>query len=150
LLFSYSLALAQEGWQTDIKASVLDAQNRLSIGQKPDAADGPDAKYDVPAFLSGDIMAYIEEPEGKKYWRKFRSYCEGNPCSKKWDISIESGLRGEIIKLNWNSSRFPSGLKISLVDTATGGVIDMQVQNEYSYKNIGKRKFQVEVTPLSP
>ena len=144
-LLLYNLAPAQDGWQIDIKAGILDAENRLSIGQKSDAADGPDARYDVPAFLSGDIMAYIEEPEGKRYWRKFRSYCEEYPCTKKWDISIESYWRGEIIKLSWNFSSLPSEMKIRLVDTATGDVIDMQMQNEYSYKNIGKRKFQVVV-----
>ena len=141
----YSPLSAQESWQTDIKVSLMDAQNRLYLGQKPDAADGRDARYDVPAILFGDIMAYIEEPEGRKYWRKFRSSCDGYPCIKKWDLLVESELEGQMINLNWNSSSFPSGTTILLIDEVTGNVIDMQAQTEYSYKNIGKRKFQVEV-----
>jgi hypothetical protein len=140
-----SPVFAGEGWRTDIKVNLMDAQNRVSIGQKPDAADGWDTRYDVPAMLFGDIMAYIEEPEGRKYWRKFRSSCNGYPCIKKWDLLVDSELEGQIIKLNWNSSSFPSGTKILLIDNVTGNVIDMRAQTEYSYKNIGKRKFQVEV-----
>ena len=99
-LLLYALASAEDGWQADIKVTMMDAENRLSIGQRPDAADGWNARYDVPAILSGDIMAYIEEPEGGKFWRKFKSSCGGHTCTKSWDLLVESDLRGQIIKLN--------------------------------------------------
>ena len=141
----YSPLSAQESWQTDIKVSVLDAQNRLSIGQKLDATDGWNARYDVPAILFGDITAYLEEPEGRKYWRKLRSPCDAYPCVRTWDVSVESDLEDQIIRLNWNFSSLPSGMKVRLIDKVTDDVIDMQAQAEYSYKNIGKRRFQMEV-----
>jgi len=141
----YSPVPAQESWQTDIKVSVLDAQNRLSLGQKIDATDGWNARYDVPALLFGDIMAYLVEPAGTKYWRKFRGSCDGHPCLKKWDAVIESDLGGQTIKMEWNFSSFPADMTISLIDEFTGNTINMKTQTEYTYKNIGKRKFQVEV-----
>lgn len=141
----YSPVPAQESWQIDIKVSLLDAQNRLSLGQKPDATDGWNAKYDVPAILFGDIMAYLEEPAGRKYWRKFRSSCDGHPCIKTWDAVVESDLRDQVIRMEWNSSSFPAETTIALIDTVTGDVMDMRAQTEYSYKNMGTRKFRVEV-----
>jgi hypothetical protein len=143
-LLLYALASAEDGWQADIKVTIMDAENRLSIGQRPDATDGWNARYDVPAILSGDIMAYIEEPEGGKFWRKFKRSCGGDICTKNWDLLVESDLRGQIIKLNWDPSSFPPGMTILLTDGATGDVINMQAQAGYSCKNAGKRKFQVE------
>jgi hypothetical protein len=144
-LLLYALASAEDVWQANIKVSLKDAENSLSIGQRPDATDGWDARYDVPAILSGDIMAYIEEPDGGKYWRKFRSPCGMRLCTKDWDVLVESDSKGQIIKLNWNLSSFPPGMTIFLLDEATGDVVDMQAQANYSYKNTGKRKFQVEI-----
>ena len=141
----YSPAPAQESWQLDIKVSVLDAQNRLSLGQKLDATDGWNARYDVPAILSGDIKAYLEEPAGRKYWRKFKGSCDRHPCIKTWDAIVESELKDQVIKMEWNPSSFPAEMTIALIDEATGKVVNMKEQTEYSYNNIGKRKFQVEV-----
>ncbi len=141
----YAPVSAQEGWQTDIKVSVLDAQNRLSIGQKIEASDGWNARFDVPALLFGDIMAYLEEPAGRKYWRKFRGSCDGRPCIKTWDAIVESELKDQVIKMEWNPSSFPVGMAISLIDESTGKVINMKTQTEYTYNNIGTRKFRVEV-----
>ena len=141
----YAPVSAQESWQTDIKVSVLDAQNRLSIGQKIEASDGWNARFDVPALLSGDIMAYLEEPAGRKYWRKFRGSCDGRPCIKTWDAIVESELKDQVIKMEWNPSSFPMEMAISLIDESTGNVINMKTQTEYTYNNIGTRKFRVEV-----
>jgi hypothetical protein len=145
-LLLYTVASAGESWQADIKVGVIDAENRLSIGQRPDATDGWNARYDVPAILSGDIMAYIEESEGGKYWRKFKGCCARRLCIRKWDVLVESDLKGQIIKLSWDPSSFPPAMTIflMLMDEATGDVVNMQAQPEYSYKNTGKRKFQVE------
>jgi hypothetical protein len=136
---------AQESWQADIKVSVSDAQNRLTLGQRVDATDGWNTKYDVPAVLSGDIMAYVEEPLGIKYWRKFKAPCEGRPCTKKWEVVIESDLGDQTIRMNWSFSSFPADMAISLIDGLTGNTIDMMTQTEYTYKNSGKRRFQVDV-----
>jgi hypothetical protein len=143
LLF-FPMVSAGESWQADIKVNVKDAENRLSIGQTPDAIDGWNARYDVPAILSGDIMACIEEPEGGKYWRKFKGSCGGQTCTKNWNVLVESDLQGQIIKLNWNPSSFPPGMTMLLTDTATGEVINMQAQAQYSCLNGGKRRFQIE------
>jgi len=144
-LLLYTLIFAEEGWQTDIRVSLLDAENRLFIGQRPDATDEWNARYDIPAILAGDIMAYIEEPGGGKFWRKFRRYRQGYPDIKTWDVVVESHLEGQVIKLTWNSTKFPEQMVALLIDTDAGNEINMKAQSEYSYENSGKRKFQVEV-----
>jgi len=136
---------AQESWKADIKVSVGDAQNRLTLGQKLAATDGWNTSYDVPAVLSGDIMAYFDDPAGSRYWRKFKAPCDKGPCIKKWDIIIESDLKEQTIRMGWSSSSFPADMAISLIDESTGDTINMMTQAEYAYKNGGKRKFQVEV-----
>lgn len=140
----YTAVFADDGWQIDIRVSVLNAENRLSIGQRPDAQDGIDGRYDVPALLSGDIMAYIEL-NGREYWRDIKSDCEISPCNKQWDIFVESELEGKTINLKWNPSDLPHGINITLTDTVTGTIIDMKKQSSYAYENTGKRQFRVEV-----
>jgi hypothetical protein len=144
-LISLSNAIfAGDGWQIEIKASVLNAENRLSIGQRPDATDGIDGRYDIPALLSGDIMAYIELVD-REYWKDIKGMCEREACTKNWDIIIDSDLTGENIKLNWNPHYLPSDMNVTLADITTGNVIDMKKQSSYVYKHIGKRKFRLEV-----
>ncbi|MEW6214946.1 MAG: hypothetical protein AB1478_07075 [Nitrospirota bacterium] len=147
LLLLYSAVYAGDDWQVGIKVSVLNAENRLSIGQRPDATDGIDGRYDVPALLSGDIMAYIEL-EGGKYWRDIKGVCEIQPCTKEWNIFVESELEGKLINLKWNPSDLPLDMNITLTDTAIGVVIDIKKQSVYEYENTGKRQFRVEMTDL--
>lgn len=147
LLLLCSIVFASDGWQTDIKVSVLNAENRLTIGQNPDATDGIDGRYDIPAFLAGDIQAYIEL-DGEQYWKDIKSACGVGLCTKQWDIFVESELEGKDINLNWNLVNLPSDMNVTLTDTATGTIIDMKKQSSYTYENIGKRQFTVEaVTP---
>jgi hypothetical protein len=139
LLLLCSIVFASDEWQTDIKVSVLNAENRLTIGQRPNATDGIDGRYDIPAFLAGDIQAYIEL-EGQKYWKDIRSET-GN---KTWNFFVESELTGEYIQLRWNPAQIPSDVHIMLTDTATGTAIDMKSRSSYSYANAGERQFVIE------
>jgi len=135
---------AQDGWEINIKAKILNAENKLTIGQRPDATDGIDGKYDIPGLLAGDIKAYIEL-EGDKYWRDIRQSCN-TPCKKTWNIIVESGIQGQLIELSWNSSDIPRDASMVLIDTETGKVIDMKSADyKYIYKNKGRREFIVEV-----
>jgi len=143
LLLLCSIVFASDGWQTDIKVSVLNAENRLTIGQKPDATDGIDGRYDIPAFLAGDIQAYIEL-NGEQYWKDIKGICT-QACTKQWDIFIESELEGKTINLKWNPLELPLDMNITLTDTVTGTVIDMKKQSSYTYENTGERQFVIEV-----
>lgn len=135
---------AQDSWEMNITARVLNAENRLTIGQRPDASDSIDGRYDVPALLAGDIEAYIEL-EGDKYWRDIRQTCNIT-CKKTWNIIVESEIQEQLIELSWNSSDIPNDASIILIDTETGEVTEMNSeQYEYIYENKGRREFIVEV-----
>ncbi len=143
MLINASILSAGDGWEMSIKAELLNAGNKLTIGQKPDASDGIDGRYDVPALLAGDIKAYIDLG-GDKYWKDIKESCI-TPCKKVWTLVIESGIKGETIKLGWEFSAISEDREISLVDIFTGEVTDMKTQGSYSYQNNGHRQFRIEV-----
>jgi len=144
LILLTSISNAQAEWEMNIIARVLNAENKLTIGQRADATDGMDGRYDVPALLAGDIKAYIEL-EGQKYWKDIRQTCN-TACKKAWNMLIESEIKGQIIELSWDLSDIPDNANLILIDTETGKVIDMNlVPHKYTYKNLGRREFIVEV-----
>jgi hypothetical protein len=133
---------AQDSWEINIKARLLNAENKLTIGQRPDATDSIDGRYDIPALLAGDIKAYIEL-EGDKYWKDIRQSCK-IPCKKTWNIIVESEIQGELIELSWDLESIPHDTRVILIDTETGEVIDMDSEHKYTYKNTGPRGFILE------
>ncbi|GBD95758.1 MAG TPA: hypothetical protein ENG83_04550 [Nitrospirae bacterium] len=139
---SANVSACEDGWNLSIKAHVLNAENRLVVGQAPDAADDIDGRYDVPALLAGDIKAYMEL-EGKKYWKNIKESCN-TPCKKAWNIYVESDALGRTIELLWNPSDIPDDISVILIDTATGEVTDMKTEHRKAYKNTGKREFTLE------
>lgn len=140
--FSAGSIYGSDEWMLHIRVKALDAQNRLIIGQKTDAVDGIEGRYDVPALLSGDIGAYINL-EGNHYWKDIRQTCDAY-CRKTWNISIESAIQGEVVTLSWSSPDVAATTHIILIDKETGMVTDMiSGQYEYAYENSGKREFTV-------
>jgi hypothetical protein len=134
--------LAGDGWEIGIVARVNNADNRIIIGQMTGATDDADAVHDVPAFLSGEIMAYVDL-DGKAYWRDIREECN-TQCMKKWALIVESASEGDEVNLNWEGSDLPDGVSLVLVDLSTGSRIDMSHEKGYSYRNSGLRKFTIE------
>lgn len=145
LLITANISCADDGWEMKIVVIAMSAENKLSIGQRPDASDGTDGKYDIPALLSGDIKAYMELG-GSKYWRDIKQTCsiKDASCKKTWNVVVDSMVRGEPIKLRWNASAIPQDLSIFLIDITTGKTIDMKAGQEYSYDNTETRKFKIE------
>ena len=139
---SANVSACENGWNLSIKANVLNAENRLIIGQVPGAGDGIDGRYDVPALLSGDIKAYIEL-EGKEYWKDIKEPCN-NPCRKSWNIFVESEVWGQIIEIAWNPLDIPENISVILIDTATGEITDMKTEQSKAYDNAGKKRFIVQ------
>lgn len=143
ILINISMATAEDDWQLNIKAKILEAENRFVIGQMHDASDWIDGRYDIPALLSGDIRAYIKF-EDDKLWKDIKKSCE-DLCQKTWDIFVESPIVGNEVGLTWNLLDIPDNISINLLDRETGKIIDMKTDNEYSFKNTGEREFTVEV-----
>lgn len=140
---SAGVSYAGSGWQFEITAKVLNAENRLVVGQEPDASDGLDGMYDVPALLSGDIQAYIDL-EGDTYWKDIKEACAA-PCKKTWTLVVESWAEGQTVELGWKPSGMPAGVRMVLTDMATGEEIDMKKEQGYAYVNRGRREFTVGV-----
>ena len=141
-LSSAGTAFCGDGWTMKLRARSLDAQNKLIIGQMPDATDGADGRYDVPAMAGGDLEAY-SDIEGKRYWGDIRSTCESY-CRNTWSIIVRSAAPGNVLKLTWDPDDVPDNIKITLTDEGTGEVADMlSGQNGYSCENHGINVFTV-------
>ncbi len=138
-------AFAADEWETNIRVSVLNAENKLSFGERSDATRGFDSQYDVPAMLSGDVKAYFLLDEGMNCWRDIKSAKRSGV--KSWDMHIESPLIGETVKIKWNPELLPHNLTFKLIDFETGAIVDMKKHNNYSYQNNGERQLRVEVRP---
>lgn len=144
IVIGVSPSLATDGWEINIVVSVGVAENRLSFGQRPDATDGVDGQYDVPAMLSGDVRAYFPNPDGK-YWRDIKAMTPG--AVKIWEINIESPLTGQMVEVKWKRELLPENARVNLIDNSAGAVIDMKAQGSYKYQNNGQRQLKVEVLP---
>jgi len=143
--FSPVTVQADSGWEANIVVSVLNAENRLSFGERPDATEDFDNRYDVPAMLSGDIEAYFLLNDGTNCWRDIKA--AGRTGVKSWDLHIESSLVGEIVKIKWDPELLPHNLIFRLIDYETGTIVDMRRHNSYSYQNNGDRCLRLEVRP---
>ncbi|MBM4136543.1 MAG: hypothetical protein FJ241_06890 [Nitrospira sp.] len=142
VLLLYSSLFAADNWEANLTVSVLNASNRLSLGQKADATDGIDGQYDVPAMLNGDISAYFLQSEGR-YWRDIKA-----PSFRKikiWKVRIESPLSGETIVLIWKPEALPKKAEVYLIDPITKRVINMKVHKQYSYINNGPRDLKIKL-----
>jgi len=143
-LVSIYPAYAVDGWEANLTVTISTADNKLSFGQRAGAADGIDGKYDVPALLSGDIRAYFLTEKGN-YWRDIKSLTPAE--TKRWDIRVESPLKGKIIIIRWNPGNMTAVSVINLIDRSSGVIMDMKAINSCSYQNNGVREFSIEVRP---
>ncbi len=134
-------ASAADDWSLEINASVLNAQNKLVIGQNTIASDSIDGLYDIPALLSGDIKAYMPL-DGQFLWTDLRASCDTS-CEKQWNIVIESPLTGELIRLSWDPDQIPDGMSLVLVDTDTGVEVDMSRESAFSFENTYRKELLI-------
>ena len=143
ILAASGAVFAEDGWQADIHVRVLNAENRVVIGQMPDATDGIDGKYEVPAILAGDIKAFTWTDD-KTMWKDIKGIC-GSSCVRTWDLMVDSALEGETIEVTWDSRSFPADASVTLVDTETGTSVNMLENSGYRYTNQGASQFRIEV-----
>ena len=143
MFINSNISTAGTSWEMNIKVKSGNAANRLIIGQNPDATDGIDGRYDVPALLAGDIKAYMSI-ESDEYWKNIKASCT-SPCKKTWKIFVESDSMGQI-DLSWDFIAIPDDVSLNLINAETGEVLDMKIkQKEYRYNySGGKKDFIVE------
>jgi len=147
LAWSTSTPASAEEWQVKIVASTSDgAENSLYFGQKPDATDGYDSRYEVLALLGGDIEAYFPHAEwdvlAEHFWRDIKAPDQ----MKSWVFEVNTALSGTEIMLKWDPLKLPDGYTVELTDTAQQAVINMTSQSEhyyYTYSGSGPRQFTI-------
>ncbi|RJQ18919.1 MAG: hypothetical protein C4560_06810 [Nitrospiraceae bacterium] len=142
LIMNVNISEAEDKWEIDIKANLNNAENILTIGTSPDASDGPDGGYDVPALLSGDIRAYLKI-EDKQYWKDIKG--SDGMSLKTWTFSVESNILRQTVKLKWTTSAIPTDTNLFLMDKVTGKTVDMKNTASIQYKNTGSREFLIEM-----
>ncbi|MCL5022125.1 MAG: hypothetical protein M1497_01935 [Nitrospirae bacterium] len=133
-------AYAASEWEAGITATVGNASNRLSAGQKSGATDGFDPGYEVPAMPAGDVRAYFT-CEGREVWRDIKGAAPDN--LREWDLSIESPLTGKTVTISWDSAAVPGGL--TLKDPSTGAEVDMSAVSSYAYVNTGRKNLVIQM-----
>lgn len=138
-LLSVASAWAADDWEVALKVKAGVAENKLSFGQKADATDGIDGRYDVPAILSGDVRASFLE-KGKSYWRDIKALAPGAISS--WDLQVEATRPGPV-ELRW-SGVFLKSAVVSLVDLATGERVNMQTERSFVFNYDGPRSLRIE------
>ena len=145
LAWSTSIPASAEEWEAQIVASTPNgAENSIYFGQKPDATDGYDSRYEVRAMLSGDIMAYFPHAEwdvlAKHLWRDIKAPDQ----LKSWVFEVNTALSGTETRLKWNPLKLPQGYAVELIDMAQNAVIDMTSQSDYYfYTDSGPRQFTI-------
>jgi hypothetical protein len=141
-------------WEVTIVASTSDgAENSLYFGQKPDATDGYDSRYEVRALLNGNIEAYFPHPEwdvlAEKVWRDIKAPGQ----LKSWVFEVNTALSGTEIMLKWDPFKLPEGYTVELTDMAQQAVIDMTAQSEHYYQIYsvsGPRQFTINTKAPEP
>lgn len=147
LAWSISIPASAEEWEVQIVASTpAGAENSLYFGQKPDATDGYDSRYEVRAMLGGDIEAYFPHAEwdvlAEHFWRDIKAPDQ----MKSWVFEVKTALGGTETILKWNPSKLPEGYAVELTDMAQHTVIDMTSQSEHYYYTYSEpRQFTINI-----
>ena len=119
------------------------ARNRLSFGQKPDATDEFDGKYDAQALLGGDIEAAFPHPEWERVAIDYWVDIQGSGRLKTWSFHVDSVLDGTKITLSWDETILANAARAVLVDTTTSETVNMKKLNAYTYTNDAPRDFTI-------
>lgn len=128
------------GWEARLNIAQGSAGINVYLGQRPDATDGIDGYYDVPAFSSEGFNAHLAL-EGGRYWRDIRHY--GQISSVVWRLELEpSGGRPVVIR--WKPADIPDNVTALLVDPASGSVIDMKDNSEFAVQPDMAHELRIE------
>jgi hypothetical protein len=143
IIFGVTNIASANEWEMTIKAKAGDAENKLVIGQRSDATDGIDGRFDVSAFLAGDIEAYIADVNGEALWKDIKKACD-DPCSKSWDLIVDSKTGSETVTVSWSMENISEDISFTLIDTTNGKSVDMMSHSSYAFTGDGQRRLLVE------
>lgn len=130
-----------DDWELKIKVTAGVAKNKLSFGQKTDATDGIDGRYEVPAMLSGVLKASFMS-SGKQLWRDIRAL-DGE--TKVWTMKIDSTHMNKNVTIQWSLSSLPADRNLYLTDKKTGKTISMASKSSYTFRYDGIREIALKV-----
>lgn len=127
LLVGNPLVEAAAGWESNLLVSAGVAESRLSLGQRADATNLADGRYDVPAMLGGSLQAAFTGGGGP-LWRDIRAFGRDR---EEWQLAI-AGFGDQPVKIAWDAEGLPSGLRFELIDEDGGRVIAMDSCSAYT------------------
>ena len=127
LLLGSSLAEAAAGWETNLLISAGGAESRLSFGQRSDATQQIDGRYDVPDIPGGTLRAAFTGGGGQ-LWRDIRDLGRGQ---EEWQLAIADN-GGQPLKISWDAAGLPPGFRFELIDTAESQTIAMESFSAYT------------------
>ena len=117
----------QVEWEAEITVSSAYVESRLAIGQRNDADDQQDGRYDVPPMLAGSLRAWMLG-SGTGLWRDIRA--SGSTGEKDWQLVVDN-RSGEQVVISWSPPAFPAGAEMVLIDQASGKTVNMKKQSSY-------------------
>jgi hypothetical protein len=119
---------SQVEWESEIKVSAGHVESRLAIGQRADATDQRDGRYDVPPMLAGSLRAWLTG-SGTSLWRDIRSpdTVEG----KDWNLVVNNNSV-EPVTILWLPDALPVDAVMTMTDPASGATVDMKKNNSYT------------------
>ncbi len=148
-LFALPLpAQGADGWEVALKVKSGEAENKLSFGQRADASERADGRYDVPAMLSGSLRAYFAKEGAEPFWRDIRALTFGQTYT--WTLWVETETPGQTVSLNWSSEDLPKWARVKLFDVSGQVKSDMGRQGSYVFTSgESPRQFQVVIRSKS-
>lgn len=126
------LAVAGD-WECKLTVKSGVAENVLTFGQKADASNGIDGRYDVPALLRGAVQARFVEG-GQGYWRDIKG-----PGAADWLLSVDVSDAILPVTAVWSGCAIPAGTKVTLE-----GVGEMAASGSAALGS-GKKHYSVKV-----
>ena len=125
------LASAADGWEANITVLSGKAKSRLSFGQRLDATNRKDGRYDVPSLLSGRLQVYFTGGGGN-FWRDIRA--QDQEAIKEWRLIIKSQT-GKPVTVRWNQDDLPPDSSVKLIEIVSGHAVDMKSSTVYTPGN---------------
>jgi len=130
LLVGSSSAKAATGWESNLLVSAGAVESQLSFGQRADATNLADGRYDVPAMLSGTLQAAFTGGGGS-LWRDIRALGRE---PEEWQLVVASS-GGRPVQITWDAEKLPEGFNFELLDADGDQVIAMDSIAMYTLAN---------------
>lgn len=135
VLLALPLLAAASDWECRLAVQAGTATNVLSFGQRSDAHDGNDGRYDVPAMLQGAVQARFFAG-GQGYWRDIKG-----PGRAEWLLRVDVIDITVPVTLSWNDCHVPAGTTVTV-----SGVGEVTAPAGSYVLGAGEKRYDIKVS----